>query len=92
MIYEMMHIQTILGMTQDIGIALADLLRNYLKKAHIQYIISNPGVVVNTYNASIWKVKAGDPKLKVILSFLESSELAWDTQNPVQRNKQNFKK
>ena len=36
MIYEMMHIQTILGMTQDIGIALADLLRNYLKKANNQ--------------------------------------------------------
>ena len=31
-----MHIQTILGMTQDIGIALADLLRNYLKKANNQ--------------------------------------------------------
>jgi hypothetical protein len=34
-------------------------VRNYLKKAHIQYIISNPGVVVNTYNASIWKVEQG---------------------------------
>jgi hypothetical protein len=44
-------------------------------------------VAIHTYNASIWKVKAGDPKLKVILSFLESSELAWATQKLVLRDK-----